>query len=420
MLASDIHQRALAEPLEPDLSPQAVPVAASRSQPVTGAKQAEAVYFLHIEKTAGTSVHKFLLDRLSKTDLCPSRLIDHLEGASAESLRPYRVFSGHFTGGLSDFLGLPLKTVTLLRDPVQRSISQYAHIRRDPLAEHHQLAQGLSLKEFCLHPATQPLIQDYQARCLAGEAQDIPFRRVIRANMPGSDFEREQLLRRARARLADCAAVGVTEHLTATLEVFCAALGLEWSGTAPYENPSYNRPKTIDRETLSIIRELTQCDAVLHKEATRMLFERARELGAPVECPLKSFKTVPGKAGPAGLQGVIAAARATWPERGHRIKLSLSAAICRLPRMVRMALVLPYTTYRLLVDRTGSSVRRLPLVFGILYLVLPFDLSSVGIPVPGHWDKAAALILGFLLSMSLSGKRMMRDVKLGAIARFNL
>jgi hypothetical protein len=410
----------VAEPLQTALSPHAVPVATSRSESEIGAEQSEAVYFLHIEKTAGTSVHKFLLDRLSKTDLCPARLIDHLEGTSAESLRPYRVFSGHFTGGLADFLGLPLKTVTLLRDPVQRSISQYAHIRRDPLAEHHELAQGLSLREFCLHPATQPLIQDYQARCLAGEAQDVPFRQVVRANMPRSDFEREQLLRRARARLADCAAVGVTEHLTATWQAFCSALGLEWSGTAPYENPSYNRPKTIDRETLTIIRDLTQCDAILHKEATRMLFDRARELGAPVECPLKSFKTAPGRAGLTGLQGVIAAARATWPERGHRIKLSLSAAICRLPRMVRMALVLPYTTYRLLVDRTGSSIRRLPLVFGILYLILPFDLSSIGIPVPGHWDKVAALILGFLLSVALSGKRKMQDVRLGAIARFNL
>lgn len=420
MLASDTHQRALAEPLETDLPRHSVPAATSRSKRAIEEKQPGAVYFLHIEKTAGTSVHKFLLDRLAKTDLCPARLIDDLEGRSADSLRPYRVFSGHFTGGLADFLGLRLKTVTLLRDPVQRSISQYAHIRRDPLAEHHELAQGLSLKEFCLHPATRPLIQDYQARCLAGEAQDVPFRQVVRAKMPGSDFEREQLLARARARLADCAAVGVTEHLTATLEVFCAALELEWSGTAPYENPSYNRPKTIDRETLSIIRELTQCDAILHKEATRMLFDRARALGTPVECPLKSFKAVPGRAGPARLQAVVAAARATWPERGHRIKLGLSAAICRLPRMVRMALILPYTTYRLLVDRTGSGVRRLPLVFGIAYLLLPFDLSSIGIPVPGHWDKAAALIVGFLLSMSLSGKRMMRDVKLGAIARFNL
>ncbi len=420
MLASDTHQRALAESPLTDLSFDAALAATSHSKTVIGESHSEAIYFLHIEKTAGTSVHKFLLDRLSKTDVCPARLIDHLEGASAESFRPYRVFSGHFTGALSDFLGIPLKTVTLLRDPVQRSISQYAHIRRDPLAEHHELAQELSLREFCLHPATQPLIRDYQTRCLAGEAQDVPFRQVVRAGMPGSDFEREQLMRRARTRLADCAAVGVTEHLTATLEVFCAVLGLEWSGTAPYENPSYNRPKTIDRETLSIIRDLTQCDAVLHKEATRMLFERARNLGSPIECPLKSFKTVPGRAGPSGVQGVIAAARATWPERGHRIKLSLSAAICRLPRMVRIALVLPYTTYRLLVDRTGSSVRRLPLVFGILYLALPFDLSSIGIPVPGHWDKAAALILGFLLSVSLSGKRMMRDVKLGAIARFNL
>ncbi len=413
MLAGDTYSNALADTSDANLTSYFAPAEALRLKSTPAAS--DAIYFLHIEKTAGTSVDKFLLDRLSRSDVCPARLINDLEGVSAESLRPYRIFSGHFTGGFSDFIGVPLKTVTLLRDPVQRSISQYAHIRRDPLAEHHKLAQGLSMREFCLHPATRPLIEDYQTRFLAGEAVDTPSRRVVLARTPSSSSERDQLLAHARDRLASYAAVGVTEDLTTTLAVFCAALGLERSGVAPYENPSYNRPKTIDRETLSIIRDLTQCDAILHAEAVDMLAQRAQKAGlADEDRPHLTAAAAPNPASP-GLRGAIACIRATWPEREHRIKLRLSAAICKLPRVVRMALVLPYTTYRLLVDRTGSSMRRLPLLAGILYLIQP-----LGLPVPGHLDKAAALVLGFLLSVALNGRRKMRDLKLAAISRFDL
>jgi hypothetical protein len=415
MLADDTNPNVLADSSDADLSSHFALADVLRLQASPHVAASNAVYFLHIEKTAGTSVHKFLLDRLSRSALCPARLINDLEGLSAESLWPYRLFSGHFTGGFSDFLGVPLKTVTVLRDPVQRSVSQYAHIRRDPLSEHHKLALGLSLREFCLHPDTRPLIEDYQTRFLAGEAVDFPFRRVELASAPRSGDERDQLLTRARARLASCAAVGVTENLTDTLTVFCTALGLERSGATPYENPSYNRPKTIDRDTLSIIRDLTQCDAILHKEATRMLRERAHGIGMAVGNHPKSIEVMPNSIASAGLTGASAPARSNWPEREHRIKLGLSAAICKLPRAMRVALVLPYTTYRLLVDRTGSSVRRLPLLTGILYLIQPLAL-----PVPGHLDKAAALVVGFLLSAALSGRRKMRDLKLAAISRFDL
>jgi hypothetical protein len=374
-----------------------------------------AIYFLHIDKTAGTSVHKFLTDRFARSAICPARRIGDIDGASAESLKSYTLFSGHFTGGFGDFLGSPLRTITLLRDPIQRSISQYAHTRRDPVAPHHKLALTMSLREFCLHPETQNLIQDFQARCLTGQAQDAPVRRVIMAPRPRTGEEKDRLLRQARARLATCAAIGATEHLSTTLALICATLGLDRPTVAPYENASYNKPKSIDRDTLSIIRELTPCDAVLHQEAVRLLFARARDAGLAVPDPVAAQKTRAGGESAFQVRDRITAARATWPEREHRAKLALSNLICALPRVVRRTLVLPYTVYRLSIDKSVPPVRRLPLLLGAIYLILP-----IGPAIPGHLDKIAGPIVGFLFSAALSGRAKMRDLKFAAISRFDL
>jgi hypothetical protein len=390
------------------------------SNPAAGLTSTAPVYFMHIEKTAGVSVHKVLSERFAPGTVCPARIDEDIVGVDATSLAPYRLFSGHFTGAFTDFLGAPLRTVTLLRDPIQRSISHYAHIRRDPSAEHHELAQSLSLKEFCLHPLTRPLIEDYQTRFLAGGAHEHPVRHVAPAPPAGSDAERQALLARARARLSECVAVGVTEHLATTLALFCQRLGLPWSGAAPYENPSYNRPKDVDFATLSVIRELTRSDAILYQEAVRMLFAAAHEAGLVREPWAPANDPDMPKSAPRRLKETLKRARCTWPETGHRIKLGLSEAIRTLPRAVRLGLAFPYAVYRLLLDKTVPAARRAPLLLGVLYIPAPFDLLNAMTPVPGYPDKVAALGLGFLLSAALSGKKKLQDLKFAAIARFDL
>lgn len=220
MLLDGTELNALADIPEMEPSPYLTPLCAAEAGSKSPAAPVAPVYFLHIEKTAGVSVHKVLTERFGPGDICPARLDRDIAGADTGSLVPYRLYSGHFTGAFSDFLGLRLRTVTLLRDPIQRSISHYAHIRRDPGAIHHQLAQKLSLKEFCLHPLTRPLIEDYQTRFLAGAVLEDPLRRTAPADLPRSDDDRMLLLNRARMRLASCVAVGATEHLATTLALF--------------------------------------------------------------------------------------------------------------------------------------------------------------------------------------------------------
>jgi uncharacterized membrane protein YkvA (DUF1232 family) len=114
------------------------------------------------------------------------------------------------------------------------------------------------------------------------------------------------------------------------------------------------------------------------------------------------------------------AARLAWPERAHRAKLSLSAALCRAPRSMRVALASLYMGYRLLVDRKVSFASRIPLLLGLLYVISPIDFFSSRIFFVDALDETGALVAGILLSVSMISKRIIDDVRLAAMTRFDL
>jgi hypothetical protein len=273
--------------------------------------------------------------------VCPVRLWQDLEGIKPEGLLNFRLYSGHLTGSFADFLGHRLRTVTLLRDPVQRTISHYAHVRRDPGSKHHRVSKTLSLREFCLHPETRHLVENYQTRFLAGQSLDAPSPWSQEIALPDSPEQFNEILARAREVLSDCIAVGVSERLPETLTLFADALKLKWSGVTPYENASYNRPEAVDPETLALIRDLTACDALLHREAMERLHaqmvERALDSGS---ANTRSSKGRPVRGGSA--IGGSLAARLALPELSHRLKLRLSRILYRTPRPVRVVLVALY------------------------------------------------------------------------------
>jgi hypothetical protein len=295
----------------------------------------EPVYFLHIEKTAGSSVHRVLTGALPNNRVCPVRLWQDLEGVNPDDIRDFALYSGHLTGAFSDFVGRRLRTVTILRDPVQRSISHYAHVRRDSASLYHKLAKHMSLREFCLHPETRQLIENYQTRALAGADFSAPRPWPKEIALPGSFEQMNEMLVRAQAAMKDCIAVGITERLSDTLTLFSDVLGVKWSGVTPYENASYNRPQTVDPETLAIIRDLTACDEILYREAGEILTVRLAErthrmTSGPVAA-------IVGRQQPVGPRTL--AARLALPEQSHRLKLKLSRMLYRAPRPIRVVIV---------------------------------------------------------------------------------
>jgi hypothetical protein len=83
------------------------------------------VKFLHLHKTAGTSVRMFLTGFFRPHEVCPAITHQELSALQVERLRGYRLFAGHFDWAKLDEVEGPSFTFTVLRDPVERVVSNY-------------------------------------------------------------------------------------------------------------------------------------------------------------------------------------------------------------------------------------------------------------------------------------------------------
>ncbi len=147
------------------------------SPPVTAD---QAVIFLHIPKTAGTTLH-----RIIKRQYRPSHLY-HV-GSAADDLAKFqrlpesrrakiRFLMGHFEMGIDKYLPRPSTYFTILRDPVARIVSYYSHVRRDPDHYCYEMVnrQKMDLETF-VRSQTDVMVSNGQTRMLAGVLYDFPF-----------------------------------------------------------------------------------------------------------------------------------------------------------------------------------------------------------------------------------------------------
>lgn len=138
------------------------------------------IIFLHIPKTAGTSLH-----RIIKRQYRPAHLY-HV-GSSADSLPAFqqlpinqrariRFLMGHFEMGVDAYVPRPSTYFTVLRDPVSRIVSYYAHVRRDPDHYCHEVVNGRQLDlEAFVRSGVDVMVDNGQTRMIAGVLYSVPF-----------------------------------------------------------------------------------------------------------------------------------------------------------------------------------------------------------------------------------------------------
>lgn len=100
----------------------------------------ERFFFVHMQKTAGTALHQRLKRQFDPAQIYPGPgdgrppesvlLVDHLQRRFDVRRHEIRVVTGHFPLCTTELLDAEFRTFTLLRDPVERTLSYLRHHRK--------------------------------------------------------------------------------------------------------------------------------------------------------------------------------------------------------------------------------------------------------------------------------------------------
>jgi len=139
----------------------------------------EVLLFLHIPKTAGTTLTSVLMRQYPPESifevygLVPDQRIEELRALSPDRRRAVQCVIGHFYFGLDALFDAPGRYITMLRDPVERVISSYYHILRTPENWLYQdvAGGGMTLEQYVnCEGRTVHESRNMQTRMLAGAA----------------------------------------------------------------------------------------------------------------------------------------------------------------------------------------------------------------------------------------------------------
>jgi hypothetical protein len=250
--------------------------------------------FNHIPKTGGTSMYRIIELLAGSGSVSPHTSLneDVTYEVSAKDYEQYRVIFGHISATWNDALGPGRRWMTILRDPIDRVLSQYYFWRNSvppsPHLSYIHAAQTLRLKEY-LRQRDEKFFQanvNAQTWQLADD-----FRVRYRKVQPGD------VLEIAKSHLVNrFALVGIFEDFRGSVEWLCRIFGSPMLERIPAENRTPGRKfvEEIDLHLIESIRELNPLDLALYDFAKKLYArERGRLTQPPCPQPLPSSGNPP-------------------------------------------------------------------------------------------------------------------------------
>ncbi|MCC7304161.1 sulfotransferase family 2 domain-containing protein [bacterium] len=218
------------------------------------------LYFLHIKKTGGTSIRKFLERQFHYNDILPPMNLPVLKNIPTEEIRRLRFVSGHFNSTYRKQYEINPILLTILRDPVERVVSEFYYWKHpfniDDDPRKPKDIDTLTLNSFISDPA----FTNTQAKALADNQNSNP----------------NQLLNQAFNTLLQTAWFGITEFSEQSIDMLTYLFG--WRPTnfdqKINSNPSKPRIEEVDSRTIDKIKEVNYIDMSLYAKAIEQFTDR--------------------------------------------------------------------------------------------------------------------------------------------------
>jgi len=226
------------------------------------------IVFPHIMKTGGTSVSEWIQRHYNRAAvLTGASGWKELKTMPRHLFEPLKFVRGHFGSGILDVFGEHngFTPIALLRNPVERVVSHFWHLKYAPDAQGFEFAkeEAFSLEEYLDHPETEYIVSNYQtgsySAVLGSPEAAMELQQVSEEVWPAS-------IEVAKAYVDRCEVVGITEDLNGFIEALCGRFAF-YPDYGLRKHRSYRKSTELSDAVLRKIRRMNEIDEELYQYA---------------------------------------------------------------------------------------------------------------------------------------------------------